>query len=106
MYTRVGQILCRSYALQVPHFAPAITHPSNHEKVQKYSDLPMYTRTRGYVMIYYLTILMLLMLYASTVKTLKNHAFANVYAHHPLGTCNIFFLFYLFFGSLSLKMAA
>ena len=75
-----------------PGKTPPRTRQDPHQIVQKHKHLCMYTRTRGYSMIYDITIIMLLMLYAVILKTLKNNAFLHVYAYRPPGTLNIVWL--------------
>ena len=65
----------------------------------------MRTRTRGYLVTYDITIIMLLMLYAVMLKTLKNHAFANAYANYPPGTLHIFWLLDRVLGPRNLKLS-
>ena len=52
----------------------------------------MHTRIGGYLVSYMVVVIMLKILDEVMLKTLKNHAFANVYAYCPPGTLNIFWL--------------
>ena len=93
MYTRVGRSYVSMLRLVDPPLGPVGTHPMDKQKVKKRRHLPMCTRTRGYLVVDVITIIMLLMLYAIMLNYVKNlkkkTAFAYVYAYFPQGTFNL-----------------
>ena len=72
MYTRVGRSYVSLLRLVDPPLGPVGTHPMNKQKVKKRRHLPMCTRTRGYLVVDVITIIMLLMLYAIMLNYVKN----------------------------------
>ena len=71
MHTRVDLFYVSMLRPVNPRAGRAKTHPIHHIKIKKHRNLPMRTRTRGYLVTYDITIIMLLMLYAVMLKTFK-----------------------------------